>query len=119
MLDGFPDNVVACRATGRITKHDYEDVLVPHVDAAMRRHKKVRCYYEIGSDFAGFDAGAAWEDLKVGVEYITRWERVAVVTDVEWLRNATTAFRFLMPTLFKLFSIREATEAARWISETI
>jgi hypothetical protein len=25
------------------------------------------------------------EDFKFGMEHITRWERVAVVTDVEWI----------------------------------
>ena len=47
ILSNFPDNVVACRASGRVTGRDYEDVLVPRVDAAMRLHPKVRCYYEV------------------------------------------------------------------------
>jgi hypothetical protein len=27
-----------------------------------------------------------WEDIKVDTEHFTRWERMAVVTDVEWIK---------------------------------
>ena len=40
------------------------------------------------ADFAGLDIGAVWEDFMVGMESFTRWERVAVVTDVEWIKHA-------------------------------
>ena len=87
-LTDFPGNVVAFLCTGRVTKADYETVLVPAVAGALRTHRKVRLYYETGADFSGLDRGAAWEDFKVGMENITRWERVAVVTDVEWIKHA-------------------------------
>src|SRR5665213_1377440 len=39
-----------------------------------------------------------WDDFKVGMEHILRWERVAVVTDVEWIRRAMRPpFGFLIP----------------------
>ena len=102
---GFPDNVVACAAKGQVTKKDYEQALIPDVERALERNAKIRCYYELSPEFAGFDAGAAWEDAKLGIEHLTRWERVAVVTDVEWIRLATSAFRFLYagagPSLFR------------------
>ena len=48
-------------------------------------------------DFAGIDPGAMWEDFKVGMEHFTHWERVAVVTDVEWIKHTVRFFSFLMP----------------------
>ena len=112
ILGGFPDNVVAFAASGRVTRRDYEAVLVPRVEAALQHHDKIRCYYELGAGFAGFDPGAMWEDFKVGVGHLSRWERVAVVTDVDWMRHATNAFRFLMPGEMRVFPTAEA-EAAR------
>ena len=76
-----------------MTKADYDTVLVPAVAEALRTHDKIRLYYETGDDFAGIDAAAAWEGFKVGMEHLTRWERVAVVSDVEWIRGAVRAFR--------------------------
>ena len=43
------------------------------------------------------EPGAVWEDFRVWVEYWTRWERVAVVTDVTWIANVVNALRFLLP----------------------
>ena len=73
LLKGFPETVVALRGTGHITKSDYETVLIPAVEAALKVRDKVRLYYEIGPDFGGYDPGAAWEDFKVGVKHFTRW----------------------------------------------
>jgi hypothetical protein len=63
-LAGFPGNVAAFRCNGRVTKEDYDGVLLPAVGNTLRTHDKVRLYYEIGTDFAGLDTGAMWEDFK-------------------------------------------------------
>ena len=93
-LKDFPDNVVAFVCRGHVTKHDYDTVLVPAVMQALRNHEKLRLYYETAADFFGIDPGAVWEDIKVGMEHLTRWERMAVVTDVEWIKNTIKAFGF-------------------------
>ncbi|HET9030159.1 MAG TPA: STAS/SEC14 domain-containing protein [Candidatus Aquilonibacter sp.] len=102
-------------AHGRITGTDYEAVLIPEVDAKLTRHHDIKCYYEVAAD-ASFDVGAVWDDAKIGIEHMTRWARVAVVTDIEWLRNATNAFRFLMPGKVRVFESAQASEARRWIA---
>jgi hypothetical protein len=117
LLDGFPEIVVAVAATGRVTRHDYEDVLIPKVKDAFGKFAKLRVYYEIGPDFSGFDAGAVWEDFAMGMEHIRDWERIAVVTDVEWIRLAVAAFRFLIPGKVCVFEVAETTAARRWIGE--
>ena len=116
LLGGFPDRVVAAVAKGRVTKHDYDDVFTPRVKEIVDRHRQIRCYYELGTEFSGFDAGAAWEDFKLGIEHLPRWERVALVTDVEWIRLAISAFRFLLPGQVRVFGTVDAAEARRWIA---
>ena len=118
-LSGFPSNVVAVVCKGRVTKSDYDLVLVPAVLKALRAHEKIRLYYETGADFAGIDPGAIWDDFKVGMEHLMRWQRIAVVTDVEWIRHAVRFFSFLMPSTTKLFSQLEAAKAREWILGTI
>jgi hypothetical protein len=112
---GFPDNVVAIACEGRVTRKDYDDVLVPAVKAALQRHQKIRLYYEVTSQFSSIEPGAIWEDFIVAVETLLRWERVAVVTDVAWIRHAVNAFRFLMPGKVRVFSLDEAGAARDWI----
>ena len=114
-LVDFPDDVLAFVCNGRVTKEDYDAVLVPAVMNGLKRQGKVRLYYETAADFAGIDPGAIWEDFKVGMEHLTRWERVAVVTDVEWIKQTMRFFRFLMPGTMKSFPTSEAAQARAWI----
>jgi hypothetical protein len=117
-IEGFPDNVVALAAKGQVTKKDYQQVVIPLVESALKRHSKIRLYYEIGSQFSGFDPGAMWEDLKVGVEHLTRWERMALVTDVDWIRHVVNAFRFIMPGQLRVFATAQTAEARAWLLGT-
>ena len=114
-LADFPDNVLAFVCKGRVTKADYDAVLVPAVLNVLRTHDKVRLYYETAADFDGLDPSAIWEDFKVGMEHLTRWERLAVVTDIDWITSTMRFFGFLMPGRMKLFPTAEAAQARAWI----
>jgi SpoIIAA-like len=117
-IEAFPDSVVALVAKGQVARNDYEQVLIPKVETALDRHDKIWLYYELGSQFFGIDPGAAWEDLNVGVEHLARWERMAVVTDVDWIRHMLNAFRFLMPGQLRVFATAQPSEARTWILST-
>jgi hypothetical protein len=115
ILRNFPDNVVAISCEGQVTKEDYEGVFVPAILKALKQHDKIRLLYEISANFTGYDPGAIWEDLKIGVEHPTRWERAAVVTDVDWIVQMVRIFSFLMPCPTKLFRPSELAQAHAWI----
>ncbi|KWC91788.1 STAS/SEC14 domain-containing protein [Burkholderia cepacia] len=116
-INDLPDGIAGFIARGQVTRKDYEDMLIPVMEEMLRRHAKVRLYYELGADFSGMDPGAAWEDFKLGVQHITQWERIAVVTTVEWVRFALAAFRFVIPGDLRVFSISDREAARAWIIE--
>jgi hypothetical protein len=115
-LQGFPANVLAFVCHGRVSKQDYDTVLVPMVNEALKNKAKLRLYYETGADFDGIAPGAVWEDFKVGMEHLTRWERMAVVTDVEWIKHTVRFFSFMMPGELKIFSREQIAQARAWIA---
>jgi hypothetical protein len=112
IIEGLPDNVVGIVATGRVTAEDCDKVLKPLMERSLKRHDKVRLYYEIGCRFPG----AAWEDLRIGLEHIPQWERVAVVTDVGWVRHTVNALRFLIPGEVRVFTTGDAYQGCAWVS---
>ena len=114
-LPDFPSNVLAFACEGHVTRADYETVLVPIVEKALRQQQKVRLYYQIGAEFAGIDPGAVWEDFKIGVGHLSRWERIAVVTDVDWIRHTIWIFSFLIPGEVKVFPTSDMAAARQWI----
>lgn len=115
IMKNFPDNVIALSCEGQVTKEDYDGILVPAILKALKRHDKIRLFYETSANFTGYDPGAIWEDLKIGVEHPTRWERVAVVTDVDWIVQMMRLFSFLVPCPTKLFPSSKAAQANAWI----
>ena len=44
----------------------------------IRQHVNLRVLYDM-TGFHGWDAGAAWEDLKLGIEHFAAIERLAMV----------------------------------------
>ncbi len=116
LLQGFPENVVAVSGKGQVTKKDYEDVLIPAVDAAFKKHHNVSFYYELGPQFVGIEAGAAWEDFKEGMRHFFRWEKMALVTDIEWIRRALSGFAVFMPGELRVFPNDEAAVARAWVT---
>ena len=118
-LKDFSGNVVGFRGSGHITRQDYEAVVIPAVEAAFKQYKTIRLYYEFAPDFAGLDPGAMWEDFKVGMEHFTHWERIAIVTDMDWLSNALKVFAFLMPGDIRHFPLADADQARAWIASPV
>jgi SpoIIAA-like len=116
LVKGLPDNVLAVNCTGHITRNDYDRVLVPALEAKLKKHDKLRLYYRAGPDFSGIDPGAVLEDTWIGFAHLTRWERMVLVTDIEWIRYAIRAFAFLMPCPVKFFSAAQEAEAKAWIT---
>ena len=116
-IQGLPENVIGFTARGVVTGADYESVLIPAVEKMLADRKNVRLLYHLGDDFKGFDAEAIWNDAKVGMQHLTSWERVAVVTDVGWIRTTMKAFGFVLPGHVKVYSNNKLTEALKWLSE--
>ncbi len=90
-------------------------MLIPAVEEALKQTGKVRLYYQIDPDFSGIEPGAVWDDFKVGMEHVLRWERIAVVTDVDWIRYTIRAFSFVIPAVTKIFPLDEKAKARDWI----
>jgi hypothetical protein len=116
-IPNLPDNVVGFTARGTVTASDYESVIIPAVEALFARRAKVRFLYHLGKDFSGFEAGAMWDDTKLGLKHLAGWEKMAVVSDVEWLRAAVRIFGLAIPGHVRVFHDRELAEAKRWVSE--
>jgi len=78
----------------------------------------LRVLYVTAEDFTGFDPGAMWDDVKMGMRHFSGWDRVALVSDVPWIRTTTAAMSFMIPAEIRLFHLNELDEATQWITAT-
>jgi len=112
---GTPGNLVIVTAHGKVTGYDYEIVLIPAIEAALKTHKKIRLLYQLAEDFQGFSAEAVWDDAKLGLSHLTAFEALAVVTDVHWIVDAVKFFGLLMRCPVKVFGNAQLAEARDWV----
>jgi hypothetical protein len=114
-IPNLPSNVLGFSAKGIVTGIDYETVIIPAVEAIFSKHPKIRLLYHLGENFSGFETVALWEDTKIGLKHLTSWERIAVVTDVDWIRAAMKVFGFLLHGHVRVFHNSELTAAREWL----
>ncbi len=116
-IPDLPGNVLGFEASGAVTSDDYESVIIPAVEMKLTEYKKIRLLYLLGVDFSEFELGAMWDDAKIGLQHLTAWERIAVVTDKDWIRVAVKVFGFAMPGLVRVFENDELGKAKEWLCE--
>ena len=112
LIEDLPRNVVGIAVNGRVTKQECREILAPAVEKSLKWRDKSRLYYELGSRFPG----AGWDDLDLGFEHAARCERIAIVTDIAWVRLTVKAIRFLIPGEIRVFATLEAPVARAWIT---
>jgi len=111
-LSDLPAGVIGFEASGKIRAEDYRDVLLPALERAAATGE-VR-FVIVMRDFDGMSGGAVWQDLKVGFEHLRAWKRIALVTDITWIRDMTSLFGWMTPGEVKTFRLAELPEAAGW-----
>jgi len=115
-MQGLPAGVIGFEASGKVSGHDYESVLMPAVEAATAEGGKLHLLYLLGPGFDGYEFGAIWDDTKVGLRHLGAWQKIALVSDVEWMRNAVKVFGFALPGEMRVFSVAELEQAKTWLA---
>jgi hypothetical protein len=116
LLDGMPPGVLGLEAIDDVEREDYQNVVVPAINAAIAEHGKVRLVYVLGPQFDEYEGEAVWEDLKLGARQPASFERIAVVTDAHWAGPALKIFSLLWPGQARAFPLAEVEAAKRWAS---
>jgi len=115
-VTGLPEGVDGVKAVGKVSREDYEQVIVPLFDEARRTGRRLRLLYQLGPEFEGFTPGAAWEDAKIGLQSLRIFDGCAVVTDLGWIREMTRFMAFLMPCPVRVFGNLDRDKASAWLA---
>ena len=118
-VSGLPPGTLGFRASGKIGSDEYRRMIEP-VYAALERGDKLNIYFELADDFAGLDHGALGQDLKaaaaVALQHRSSWQRTALVTDKDWVRNGVSTFGWMAPGELRLFEPSEREHALAWVT---
>jgi hypothetical protein len=116
-LENLPTNIVGFKATGEITQKDFTEIVMPKVKALIDETDQLNYLLVLDTSLKNFTIGAWMKDAMMGIKHLTKWNRAAIVSDVEAIRNFTNFFSYLMPGEFKGFEHSELQQAIDWVSE--
>jgi hypothetical protein len=112
-MTGLPPSVLGFDVNGALHADDYRQVLLPAVEAAIQQGEKIRIVL-VFEHYDGLSGRALGQDLKLGVEHLTHWQRIALVTDIDWMTHLTALFGWMTPGELKHFPLAEREAAIAW-----
>lgn len=116
-IPGLSPDVVAFSARGKVTAKDYDDHIVPAIERVLAAGDRPRFLYVLGPDFEGFELRAMFADAKVGISHLSDFDRIAVVTDHDWIENSVRAVGVFVPCPVRTFEDDELEAAKAWVDE--
>ena len=114
-IEGLPHDVVAYEVSGTLTSLDYQDVITPLVEEKLKTHDKLKILVVLGEDFDGATASAMWDDARLGLSHLASFSKMAIVTDIGWVRHGAKIFGPLIPAQMLVFDTDQLDAAKEWI----
>ena len=116
VLPDLPDNVIGLSLAGIVSARDYAETIVPLIEAKRAAHPDLRLLYRIGPEFEAYTPGAVWSESQVGVHHLAGFDRIAVVSDIGWIRHAMRLFAPMLPAPMQVFADDDLAAAKAWVS---
>ncbi len=117
-IDDMPARTLGFRASGKLTRDDYRDILEPDLRKAAESGE-IRMLFVLTS-FEGLEPGAWFDDIKtglgLGIGHHSAWKRSAIVTDVEWIGKAFQFFAWITPGEVKVYDLDQLDVAKKWVA---
>ena len=108
-------NILIIRATGKLTDQDYKKVLIPRLERIIREHGKARLLLDMGDEFHGWEAVAAWDDARFGLAHMNDFEKMGVIGGPRWVEWCLKIGAVAIGGEIKNFPASKRNEAMRWI----
>jgi hypothetical protein len=118
LLPDFPHNVIAVRASGKVTGREYRKILLPVDEEKRCTYSSLNLFYQFTPDFAGMDASGMWEDTKLDLSHWHGWGRIAIIADHPIIRFGARMAAFVLRRPVRVFTNSEASVARAWVSES-
>jgi hypothetical protein len=114
ILPGLAPNVIGFKASGDVTREDYENVVFPEVRRHTQNGEELNFVFYVETPPKNFSIGAWVRNLWLGLKKFTLWHKVAIICDIEKVRNFTDSISRLLPGEYKGFRPDQLDAAVRW-----
>lgn len=108
-------NVLGIRATGKLSKVDYENRLEPKLSSLIERFGKVRALFHMDEAFQGWDLEAAWANTILDVRHRADFEKIAIVGAPRWEEWCIKLASVFIAGEVRTFRTHQLREAWDWV----
>lgn len=110
------EHFLVCRASGKLTRADYE-AIAPEFENALKLRSGERRLMIVLEDFRGWDLPALWEELKFDVRHWHDFGRIAVVGQSRLEEWGTRLSKPLSGARMRYYDTEDRDMARAWLSE--
>jgi hypothetical protein len=118
-MSDMPAGTIGFEAIGEVEDDDWEEAVEPVLRRELAEGRNVRLLYFFGPDARNVEHDAVTADTGFRARHATSFERVAVVSDEDWLRPAVRGLSFLLPGKARAFPVHEVGAAKEWLAEGV
>ena len=115
-IEEMPAGTLGFEAVGDVEDDDWEEVVEPVLKQLIAGGGKVRMLYVLGARSREVEGEAMGADLGFRARHAGSFERVAVVSDEDWMRPALGVLSFMLPGKAKAFRSAQLEEAKSWLA---
>ncbi len=108
-------HVFGFEVSEELNQEDYMYVLDPLLEKYGEEKVSLLLYF--GPHFKKITFGAALEDLQLGIKHFNHFKKIAMVSDISWIKHSINIFAPLIPADVKTFSNDCLEDAKNWILE--
>jgi hypothetical protein len=116
-IPDMPAGTLGFEAVGEVEDDHWEDAVEPVLRREMAEGQKIRLLYLVGPEAREIEGDAMTADTGFRARHATSFDRVAVVSDEDWMRPALRALSFLLPGKARGFPVRDLAAAKAWLAE--
>ncbi len=118
-MTDMPAGTIGFEAVGEVEDDDWEEAVEPVLRREIAEGRKVRLLYLLGPQARDVEGDALRADTGFRARHATSFDRVAVVSDEDWIRPALRALSFLLPGKARGFRVRDLAAARTWLAEDL
>ena len=115
-MTDMPVGTIGFEVIGEVEDDDWEESVEPVLRAEIAAGRKLRLLYLLGAGAREVEGDAVKADTGFRARHAASFERVAVVTDEDWMRPALRALSFLLPGKAKGFPVHDLADAKTWLA---
>jgi hypothetical protein len=113
----MPAGALGFEAVGTVDDDDFEEVVEPVLRREIAAGRRIRLLYLLGPSLREYERDALTEEVGFAARHALSYERVAVVSDEDWLRPALRVLSALVPGQLRAFPVAELGRAKAWVAE--